>query len=72
MLRKTAITGLLLFFKKGSVFQLVAAMLLALAFLAVAAWFQPYASRSANLFKVATEVTSSRLVLAAQFIDISP
>lgn len=60
MLRKTAMTGLLLFFKKGSAFQLVAAMLMSLGFLAVAAWFQPYASRAANLFKVATEVSTAR------------
>jgi hypothetical protein len=56
MIRKAIITGLLIFFKKGSIFQLVVAMITSLGFLSVVAWFQPYVSRAANLFKVATEV----------------
>lgn len=57
MLRKATLTGLLIFFRKGSLFQLVAAMTFCLGFLCTAAWLQPYASRTANLFKVGSEAS---------------
>ena len=56
MLRKAFITGLLMFFNKGSLFQLVVAQAFCLAFLFAATWFRPFVSSVANLFKVGTEV----------------
>jgi hypothetical protein len=57
MLRKATLTGLLIFFRKGSLFQLVAAMTFCLGFLCTTAWMQPYASQTANLFKVGSEAS---------------
>jgi hypothetical protein len=54
--RPSSPAGLLLFIKQGSVFLLVVAMLIVLCFLTLVAWFQPYAARSANLFKVSSEL----------------
>lgn len=45
----------MMFFNKGSLFQLVTCIALALAFSMVVGWYQPYSSRAANLFKVGTE-----------------
>ena len=52
MLRKAFLTGILMFFKKGSLSQLVLAMIFSLAFGFTVAWLRPFASRTANLFKV--------------------
>lgn len=41
-----------MFFKKGSLSQLVLAMIFSLAFGFTVAWLRPFASRTANLFKV--------------------
>jgi hypothetical protein len=56
MLRKAAITGLIMFVKKGSLVQLVLALLGSLVFGFASAWLQPYASGAANVFKVGTEM----------------
>lgn len=67
MLRKAFVTGILMFFNKGSVFQLVLAEVFCLAFLSAAAWFRPFASHVANFFKVGAEsallVTLNLIVL---------
>lgn len=56
MLRKATLTGVLMFFSKGSLSQLVLAMVVCVGFLCAATWLQPFASRTACLFKVGTEV----------------
>ena len=56
MLRKSILTGLLMFIGKGSLLQLVIGMVTTVGFLCATAWFQPYVSRTANVFKVSTEV----------------
>jgi hypothetical protein len=55
MLRKAFITGILMFFNKGSLVQVIVAMVFCLAFLCAVAWLRPFASRTANLFKVGAE-----------------
>jgi hypothetical protein len=47
----------LIFVSRGSYFQLLVATIACLGFGFTAAWCQPFQSRAANLFKVATEVT---------------
>ena len=54
---KVCITGLLIFVSRGSFFQLVLTTLMCIGFGFSAAWFQPYSSRAANMFKVGTEAT---------------
>lgn len=56
MLRKVTITGLLIFVSKGSLFQLVVAIILCLCFMAASAWYQPYEVAIANVAKVAVEI----------------
>ena len=50
----------MMFFHKGSLFQLVLCMVLALGFGFTSAWYQPYASPAANLFKIGTEAALVR------------
>ena len=50
----------MMFFNKGSLFQVVLCMALALGFLCTSAWYQPYASPTANLFKIGTEAALVR------------
>ena len=50
----------MMFFSKGSLSQVVLSILLALGFLSASAWYQPYASRAANLFKLGTEAALVR------------
>ena len=50
----------MMFFNKGSLFQVVLCMVLALGFLCTSAWYQPYASPTANLFKIGTEAALVR------------
>ena len=50
----------MMFFNKGSLFQVVLCMALALGFLCTSAWYQPYASPAANLFKIGTEAALVR------------
>ena len=73
MLRKVTITGLMIFINRGSVFQLLVTMLFCLGFGFTFAWCQPYESRAANLFKVATEAALLvTLVISALLrIDLS-
>ena len=73
MLRKVSITGILMFVSAGSVFQLVVGIILCIGFGFSAAWFQPYVSGTANIFKVGTEVTLLvTMVLAVMLkIDLS-
>ena len=56
MTRKAFLTGILMFLKRGSLFQLVIAILVCASYLAGAAWYQPYRSRATNIFKVGTEI----------------
>ena len=56
----------MMFFNKGSLFQVVLCMALALGFLCTSAWYQPYASRSANLFKIGTEAALVRMRAMSQ------
>ena len=46
-----------MFVSPGSVLQLVVALLFSLGFGFASAWYQPYASDAANMFKVGTEIT---------------
>ena len=48
------LTGLLMFFNKGSLIQLTVGILLCVAFLTTVAWVQPFKSPAANTFKVGT------------------
>ena len=57
MLRKVALTGLVSFVSRGSVSQLVVAIVISIASLTASAWCQPYADPRANVFKAATEVS---------------
>ena len=70
MLRKVCITGLLIFVSRGSFFQLVVTTLLCIGFGFTAAWFQPYSSRAANMFKVGTEATLLITLSIAGFIRV--
>jgi hypothetical protein len=56
MLRKTVITGVIMFVSIGSLLQMVVALLFTLAFSFTAAWCQPFVDQRANLFKIATEL----------------
>ena len=62
-----------MFFNKGSLFQLVVAMIFCVAFLSAVAWLRPFASRTANSFKVATEVALlvSLVLVVLLKIDLS-
>ena len=73
MLRKAFLTGILIFYRKGSLFQLIVAMAFSLGFLCGVAVFQPYASRTANLFKVAAEAALmlTLILIALLKIDLS-
>ena len=73
MLRKAFITGLLVFFRRGSLVQVIVAQVFCLGFLCAVAWFRPFASRTANVFKVGAEtallVTLNLIVLLK--VDLS-
>ena len=45
----------MMFFNKGSLSQVVLCGVLTLGFLCTSAWYEPYASRAANLFKIGTK-----------------
>jgi hypothetical protein len=62
-----------MFVNPGSLLQLVIALLFSLFFLAASAWFQPYASPAANMFKVGSELALvMTLALAVMLrIDLS-
>jgi hypothetical protein len=73
MLRKVSITGLLIFVRKGSVLQVVVAVLISFGFMIAHARSMPYTDDLANKFKLATECS---LVLTLIFtillkIDLS-
>lgn len=70
MLRKAILTGVLMFFSKGSLAQLVLAMVVCVGFLCAATWWQPYASRTANLFKVGSEVSLLVTLMLAVLLKI--
>lgn len=73
MLRKAFITGILMFFNKGSLVQVVVAMVFCLAFLCAVAWLRPFASRTANLFKVGAEAALlvSLMLIVLLKVDLS-
>ncbi len=73
MLRKAFITGILMFFKKGSLFQLVVAMVSCVGFLTAVAWLRPFASRTANAFKIGAEMALlvSLMLIVLLKIDLS-
>ena len=56
MLRKAFLTGILIFYQKGSLFQLIIAIAFSLIFLGGVGTFHPYASRTANVFKIMAEI----------------
>lgn len=56
MLRKAFINGILMFLKKGSLVQLVVAIVVCVGYACASAWHQPCGSRATNIFKVGTEV----------------
>ena len=73
MPRKAFITGILMFFNKGSLVQVVVAMVFCLAFLCAVAWLRPFASRTANLFKVGAEAALlvSLMLIVLLKVDLS-
>jgi hypothetical protein len=56
MFRKVLLTGLMIFFSPGSVFQLVFGVLISAVFLTFSVWQRPFLSRFNNRFKIATDV----------------
>jgi hypothetical protein len=56
MFRKVLLTGIMIFFVPGSVFQLVFGVLLSATFLVLSVSIQPYLSRFNNNFKIASDV----------------
>ena len=54
-MRKVFMTGLLMFFQKGSLFQMVIAIFFSMVYGFYIAWCLPYRVSGANLVKVATE-----------------
>ena len=56
MFRKIMLTGLLIFFSPGSIFQLVLGLMVSAVFLVLSVRTQPFTSRFNNRFKVATDV----------------
>jgi len=73
MLRKAFLTGILIFYHKGSLFQLIIAMLSSLGVLGAVAAFHPYASRTANLFKIVAEIAllATLMLIVLLKIDLS-
>ena len=55
MLRKVSLTGLLIFFSKGSLLQIVVAVMITFAFLIATSRNMPFKDDLANKFKLATE-----------------
>ena len=55
MLRKVSLTGLLIFFSKGSMLQIVAAVMITFLFLVATSLNKPFKDELANKFKLATE-----------------
>ena len=55
MLRKVSLTGLLIFFSKGSLLQIIVAVMITFAFLIGTARNMPFKDELANNFKLATE-----------------
>lgn len=62
-----------MFFNKGSLFQLVVAMIFCVVFLSAVAWLRPFDSRTANIFKVAAEMALlvSLMLIVLLKIDLS-
>jgi hypothetical protein len=56
MFRKVLLTGIMIFFVPGSVFQLVFGVLISAVFLCLSVSIQPYISRFNNRFKVVTDI----------------
>ena len=59
MARKVFITGLLVFFRKGSLAQLVCAMLTSLIYLVTSGWLQPcecLISRYSHIITLSTDI----------------
>jgi hypothetical protein len=73
MLRKAVITGFIMFVSRGSLFHLVVALMFSICSSLAVAWYQPYASPKANIFKVGAEASLSiTLALAAILrVDLS-
>lgn len=59
-----------MFLRKGSLFQVVVAAMTSLFFLFAAAWFKPYVSRTANMFKVGTELALLMTLYACVLLKI--
>ena len=70
MFRKVFLTGLLMFFGKGSLTQLVFAMISSLMFMAAVAWLQPFTSRIANLFKLFCELALLMTMMLSVLLKI--
>ena len=73
MARKVVMTGMLMFVHRGSLVQVVVAMIISMGFLVAIALLEPYASRTANLFKVGAEVAlvTSLMIVVMLKIDLS-
>jgi chromate transport protein ChrA len=73
MARKVVMTGMLMFVSKGSLVQVVVAIVFSVFVLMAVAFLQPYASPSANLFKLGTEaaLVFTLIVVVLLKIDLS-
>lgn len=71
MTRKAFLTGILMFLKKGSLFQLAIAMVVCAGYLSASAWYQPYRTRSINIFKVGTELALLFTLMCVSFCSLS-
>lgn len=73
MARKVVMTGMLMFVNKGSLVQVVVAIVISVIVLMAVAFLQPYASLSANLFKLGAEaaLVFTLIVVVLLKIDLS-
>ena len=70
MLRKAIITGLLMFFRKGSLLQLFVAITISIGFTSATAWFQPYRDIMPNCFKMGTEMALLFTLILAVLLKV--
>ena len=75
MFRKVVLTGLMIFFSPGSVFQLVFGVLVSAVFLVLSVWIRPFVSRFNNRFKIITDVaimtTFAIAIMMNSNVDVS-
>jgi hypothetical protein len=73
MARKVVMTGMLMFVSRGSLVQVVVAIVISMGFFGAVAYLEPYASPSANLFKLGAEaaLVFTLIIVVLLKIDLS-